>query len=493
MNKDLTRRHFLVTTGAVAATVLGRPFLFDIDSAYSQTQCPVTGGAFVRRDVGGLAATDPIIISYRKAIAAMKALPSTNPLSWGYQAAIHGTCMAGNMLAWNTCEHGIFSPGGFGSPYFFVWHRMYLYWFERIIRKMSCDPGWALPYWNWHCPSQRNLPAMFRDPNIPELYVASSDMQCFTPGRPAAVNNGSFALQDSDVDISSLTDLVFYSSFTGFDIDFQQLPHNQIHGMLGGWMGDPQTAARDPIFFLHHANIDRYWNLWLAQGGSRSDPVTDNQWTTYARTFFCEDGTPVTMKSCDVLQAKNQLGYAYEDECTQVNQTCRVFSGGWVLDTIFVLELNIPPFSLGSEKVTVPIGVLPPQFLQVSENGQKANLQLGNVEALHSPGVSWEVYVGLPSGAAPSPDSPYYVGLVSLFATGIRNQSHHGFQPAFFNFVMNRALLAVPNVALSLTFVLHPLLINGKLVPPPVQSSVTIGKVSLVITKEVLAEPSVSP
>ena len=38
-------------------------------------------------------------------------------------------------------------------------------------------------------------------------------------------------------------------------------------------MGDPLTAAQDPIFWLHHANIDRLWNHWLQQGGGRADPT----------------------------------------------------------------------------------------------------------------------------------------------------------------------------------------------------------------------------
>jgi len=36
-----------------------------------------------------------------------------------------------------------------GLDFFFSWHRMYLYWFERIVRRMSGDDTWALPYWNW--------------------------------------------------------------------------------------------------------------------------------------------------------------------------------------------------------------------------------------------------------------------------------------------------------------------------------------------------------
>jgi hypothetical protein len=35
-----------------------------------------------------------------------------------------------------------------------------------------------------------------------------------------------------------------------------------------GWMGDVQAAAQDPVFYVHHANLDRY-EFVKAQGGGR--------------------------------------------------------------------------------------------------------------------------------------------------------------------------------------------------------------------------------
>jgi len=40
--------------------------------------------------------------------------------------------------------------------------------------------------------------------------------------------------------------------------------HDEIHGYIGGQMGDPSVAGFDPIFFLHHANVDRLLSLWAA-------------------------------------------------------------------------------------------------------------------------------------------------------------------------------------------------------------------------------------
>ncbi len=130
MKNHLSRRRFLATAGAAASVTLLGQRIFDSGTALAATP-------LVRRDVGGMDASDPILLSYRKAIKLMQLLPANNPLSWPYQAAIHGTTITPILPAWDTCEHW--------TDFFWSWHRMYLYWFERIIRKMCCEPCWALP------------------------------------------------------------------------------------------------------------------------------------------------------------------------------------------------------------------------------------------------------------------------------------------------------------------------------------------------------------
>lgn len=81
----LNRRRFLSVAGTSAiAAVVSQP-LFGLEAALA---APV-----VRKDIGGLSASDQVIKSYVKAITKMRALDTTHPnspLSWGYQAAIHG-------------------------------------------------------------------------------------------------------------------------------------------------------------------------------------------------------------------------------------------------------------------------------------------------------------------------------------------------------------------------------------------------------------------
>ena len=136
---------------------------------------------------------------------------------------------------------------------------MYLYWFERIVRKYSGMYDWAIPFWDWANPAQRQLPPAFRT-------VGSA---LHDPSRNAAMNNGtgsvSTALGTAVTNAYLLLDyFTAQSAING--------PHGGVHGAVSGNMCCVPTAAQDPIFWAHHANVDRQWNLWIAQGGGRSNP-----------------------------------------------------------------------------------------------------------------------------------------------------------------------------------------------------------------------------
>jgi tyrosinase len=462
MSNRFTRRRFIVTAGAAASTVLGSS-IFNLESVWA---APV-----MRRNLGGMSASDPVLVSYRKAIKAMKALPTSNPLSWAYQAAIHGTTLAGTHPAWNTCEHG--------THFFWCWHRMYLYWFERIIRKMSGDPGWALPFWDYHDPSQRTLPPPFR--------VSGSELFVAAPNRPSAWNSGSASFPASHVDPSAGLASLDYFIAQG---DIESNPHNNVHVDIGGWMGDISEAAQDPVFFVHHSNIDRYWNLWLAQGAGRHDPLTDATWKGHTSLFFDENGKEVKMNCCDVLRCAEQLNYTYEKEPPEVKEYCLKFIFPWWLLVVQVLiQWPGPPVELGEREITVPIEIAKireriPALLQ-SKN-ESLVIELDNVVADRAPGVVWEVYLGAPPNTALNAESPHFLGTVSLFSRGVRSHAHGEFQPQHFTFSANKALAAAMRTnqeKLPLVFVPTGPLIDGKPSQPKVQSPVRIGAINVSIAR----------
>jgi hypothetical protein len=146
----LSRRRFTRGGAALAAAAILRG-----RSAHAQ------GTLQVRRSIGDLIRENsPMIDSLRRGVDVMMQRPMTDKTSWLFQAAIHD--IADEEITdplkplahyWQQCPH---------RNYFFLnWHRMYLYYFERILRKASGDPDLALPYWRYEDPQQASLPAAF--------------------------------------------------------------------------------------------------------------------------------------------------------------------------------------------------------------------------------------------------------------------------------------------------------------------------------------------
>ena len=92
-------------------------------------------------------------------------------------------------------------------------------------------------------------------------------------------------------------------------------PHGNVHVLVGGPGGNMSLvsrAARDPIFWLHHGNIDRLWDRWINMGGGRVNP-TDTTFLDQQYTFADETGGTETIRVGDAIGSA-QLGYQYDSE-----------------------------------------------------------------------------------------------------------------------------------------------------------------------------------
>ena len=294
-------------------------------------------GPRVRRDVQSLIAEGSagleVLADYADAVRSMRELDAgpgapdpDQPRSWRFQAAIHGLPglrrSVDHPLGWAGCRHN--------SWFFLPWHRIYLYFFERIVQSHLGDPTWSLPYWDYtkpDDPGSRILPQPFRTPTAGnELHTDRRDPQLNHPTAPvglsredadamAALRDPDFALAPEDA-ASSFGGGIFDDAIPVHDALglLEGTPHGLVHGDVGGgpdgWMSRFETAALDPIFWLHHANIDRLWDVWIGVWGRDALPA-DPAWLDTEFAFFDGDGTRRSMTVAAVLDSEG-LGYVYE-------------------------------------------------------------------------------------------------------------------------------------------------------------------------------------
>ncbi|KAK8575679.1 hypothetical protein V6N13_033069 [Hibiscus sabdariffa] len=103
---------------------------------------------------------------FSKAIELMKALPADDPRSFMQQANVHCAYCDGayHQVGFPDLEIEVHA-----SWLFFPFHRLYLYFFERILGKLVDDPSFAMPFWNWDAPAGMQMPAIYTNPNSMRL------------------------------------------------------------------------------------------------------------------------------------------------------------------------------------------------------------------------------------------------------------------------------------------------------------------------------------
>jgi len=440
---------------------------------------PVKNGVHTREDLWSLDVWDPTLLWYAKAMGAMFARPLQDPSSWRYQAAIHGyipgepdlqallkpgdQIPADSGTYWAQCQH----HGWFFLP----WHRGYLGYFERIVRKTIVGLGgpadWALPYWNYSDTQHNAAVARLVRPEFVAHALPDGSPNPFSHGVQRSPFNlvhtpkgqaGDFNVGSKDVRLKCLTYPHFYdhasaSSFGGGITAFnhgespndtsaegsvEKTPHDNIHGDIGGWMDSFETAGLDPLFWMHHCNIDRLWSVWAAAAG-HSNPA-DAAWLNPAGPHFPyrfrdENGVSQTFTPQSVLNTEaSPFAYRFQD----LNAPPHV--------AVLAAKLQIPPavspapppqaprlaaasdtdIDLSPEQVSVglPIDDAAPTINLAAAGGpRQAYLNVENVVGAGKLETRY-VYLNLPDATAPDQDPDLYLGSLPMF--GVREMSRGG-------------------------------------------------------------------
>ena len=490
------------------------------------------------------------LLWYARGVAAMKAKPLSDAASWRSYAAIHGIypplwehygyLTPGEAMPpqaaidryWDQCQHGTW--------YFLPWHRGYLAALEGNILAVIAQHGgtpptdWALPYWNYFKPGQNDLPPEFASPDWPD---GTGDNPLYVEPRWGPYSDGNVTVLLDQVDLDAMREPAFSSDATlGGSLGFggpdtrrfehggrrhgavESQPHDVIHGLVGGedannpappWWGGPHlpglmssppTAGLDPIFYLHHANIDRLWASWAANG--HADP-TDDLWrkgpASIGQRIFSmpkADGSGWDYTPADMVDPAT-LGYDYDEldptgaAAPGVRSAVRglpeeelPMTDGKDVEIVGASERGLP--IVGTESATdvrldkqVRQKVVAAR-VQRSAAGERVLLNLENVTGL-SDATIFKVYLNLPDGSSPDDHPELLAGSIGLF--GVRSASdgedEHGGQGL--------------DYVLDVTKIVNALSLQGKfdvdhvavrvvpLRPVEAESRINIGRISIAV------------
>jgi tyrosinase len=459
----------------------------------------------VRQDIWTLGEEDPIISWYRYAVGVLKERGAEDVTSWTYQAAMHGSAEGAAHPAWNNCQHG--------SWYFLPWHRMYVFRMEEILRAAIVaaegPEDWALPYWNYGLGGEfATLPPAFRAAEVENEEGELEPNSLYTAERAEGINGGLELPPAAITAALALARPAFVGAAecgggavgpakqAGEKGRLERLPHDAVHVNVGGWMRSTNTAALDPCFWIHHANIDRLWHVWRQTEG-HTDPE-QAEWLGQEFPLFNAAGEAVTTKCEDVADTA-ALGYEYGPEAPPPiapfepgTAVAAVFPGGEGVTSPELIGATSEPITLVGEQVDVEVPIDAEAAGELA-SGQRVYLNIENIEGEEAPATSYGVYVDVASDESGEGLDSHLVDTLSFF--GIErsedpgsDQHPHGF----------RSAIEISGIAqemsergewggASLRVSLRPLLLQAptaeleSLIPDPAhpETPITIGRISV--------------
>jgi tyrosinase len=416
----------------------------------------MSNGIRTRQNVAGMTGNHPTLAAYSAAVREMKNLPESDPRNWVRQAQIHQ----------NNCPHG--------NWFFLPWHRKYVLDFERICRDLSGEQSFALPYWNWT--RNRSIPAPFWEGTLRDTTRAIG---------PDAEISGRFVgrrvidrcLRQNDFELfasfrpqgQSSTDPSWQRA-VGAEALLERTPHDNVHMWIGGNMATFMSPL-DPIFWLHHCNIDRLWAEWNSRGNGNTSSALWRDFTLRPFNTLVRD-----------LQSITQLGYTYPSlaqtrlaEASPLPPLLERARNSFELIEPQVASLGqAVSFPVEAPESPLPLAAEARFGEDVAEDGgPKVLAFVRGIEPPEDKQVSVSVFLNCPYLTAETPVSdPHYVGDFTFFGVHEHEdemEDEHDMRKSFafdLTETVDRLRVLEPDLEERLTVQLMPLPLEGRDVPP---------------------------
>jgi tyrosinase len=197
-----------------------------------------------------------------------------------------------------------------GGPVFLPWHRFFLILLEQHIQRVLGDSTFGLPYWDWAEDGQLDMNDQPLAPLWTDRYMGPLQspvtsgpfsekqwrlsVEGARTGRLRTVDRGLARAADRafplptreetrialELDVYDRekwgnTAVAFRNALEGrHPFQVVGMLHNRVHRWIGDDM-EKSSSPNDPVFYLHHSNVDRVWTAWMMKH-SDSAYVPDN-------------------------------------------------------------------------------------------------------------------------------------------------------------------------------------------------------------------------
>ncbi|HYU72983.1 MAG TPA: tyrosinase family protein [Ktedonobacteraceae bacterium] len=184
-------------------------------------------------------------------ISAFQTLATPGAATPSYQDFVDVHVRAMNMDDPEGQSWGVHTMENSDGRNFLAWHREYLSTLETQLQLHN--PLVTIPYWNW-----------IEDRAIPPALSNPEDLAAW------GVTRGPNFNPDDLPNMQDVQTVQNMSTFPAFQKTLERI-HGWVHNAVGGTMATSASPA-DPLFWLHHAFIDKLWEDRKASGDPQLDP-----------------------------------------------------------------------------------------------------------------------------------------------------------------------------------------------------------------------------
>jgi tyrosinase len=216
---------------------------------------------------------------------------------------------------------------------------------------------------------------------------------------------------------------------SGFSAALENVPHGNVHVSVGGIddigfpvgdMGSTTTAGRDPIFWLHHSNVDRLWESWLRSGGETTANYRDRPWHSQKWPFIDEQGRrqDVSLKDFEDMTKDEPIGYEKLENIRRRPPPPAGLAAARVAESAASPPIILSPRGnrLGMPSLGPAMAARRPQTVS------SARIVIENASTSSEIGIIFDVFLNLPEGR--SADPTYHVGSFQFFGLVHEGMQH---------------------------------------------------------------------